>query len=64
LAKWLAANGWTKPPPQRPAKQATRGRSSPRRNGRKVDVAKIALAYGGYVEDEETGAMVWGGDVQ
>jgi hypothetical protein len=61
LDVWLDRQGWTKSPPQRAAKQATRGRSSHHRNGRKVDMAKVALEYGGYVEQED-GSMVFGGD--
>jgi hypothetical protein len=36
LAKWLAGDGWTKPPPERWRAQATRGRSS-HRNGHKAN---------------------------
>jgi hypothetical protein len=61
LAKWLGTNGWTKAPPKPAARQhAARGRSPHRNNGRKVDVARLALMHGGYVEDED-GALVWGG---
>jgi hypothetical protein len=58
LAKWLTNRGWERDPPQKARKSAPR--RSHARNGRKVDMAKLAFAIGGYVEDE-TGAMVWGG---
>jgi hypothetical protein len=42
LAKWLAADGWTKAPPKAAAKQhAARGRSPHGRNGVKVDIGRI-----------------------
>jgi hypothetical protein len=62
LAKWLVADSWAKSPPKRWTQPATGRRPSPhRRNGGKVDLARLALMQGGYVEDEN-GAMVYGGD--
>jgi hypothetical protein len=56
LAKWLAGRGWEKPPPQRKA-----ARGGGRRNGRKQDLAKVALKNGGYVESDD-GSLVSPGD--
>jgi Helix-turn-helix domain len=64
LPQWLAGRGWQRPPPTKRSRHGgTRRRRDdglPRSNGRKVDMGKLALAYGGYVEDA-SGAMVWGG---
>lgn len=59
LAKWLAARGWEKPPPEARRRQKMEARGQ-HRNGRKVDLAKLALKMGGYVENDD-GSMVWGG---
>jgi hypothetical protein len=55
LAKWLAGDSWTKPPPQR--KRQTAHHS----NGHRVDLARLTLLQGGYVETED-GRLVWGGE--
>jgi hypothetical protein len=59
LAKWLGGRGWEKPAPKR-TRQRREARSGRHRNGRKVDLARLALEAGGYVETE-AGEMVWGG---
>jgi len=55
LAKWLAARGWERDPPKRRRQHAKGNRA------RKESLFNIALAEGGYVEDDD-GNMVWGGD--
>ncbi len=55
LAKWLAGRGWEKTPPRRT--RATHCGST-RRNGRKVDLAALALEAGDYNPAE--GSLVWG----
>jgi DNA-binding MarR family transcriptional regulator len=61
LSKWLESRGWEVPPP---AKASSRGRGAPRgrseRRGRKPNLAKLALAEGGYVETAD-GRMIFGG---
>jgi hypothetical protein len=57
LPQWLDAKGWEKPPPmkkphRRGAVHRGRGDHLPRSNGRKVDLTRLALKMGGYVEDE------------
>jgi hypothetical protein len=59
LALWLDARGWERPPPQK-ARRSTPRRNLPRSNARKVDLFKVAMMQGGYVEDA-SGRMVWGG---
>jgi hypothetical protein len=65
LAKWLACEGWSKAPPQARMRQGNglataKGARGRYRNGRKVDLAKLALGLGGYTETDD-GRMVWGG---
>ena len=58
LAKWLNGRGWEKLPP---TKRARRTRSRPRSNGHKVNLAKLALMHGGYVEGDDGAMVFWGG---
>jgi hypothetical protein len=58
LADWLDQKGYSKPPP---VKQPAQGRAPHRRNGHKVDLARLTLLQGGYVETAD-GRLVWGGD--
>jgi hypothetical protein len=57
LATWLAAVGWTKPPPTKPKRQRnSNGRhrdNLPRTNGNKVDLGKLSFMSAGYQEDED-----------
>jgi hypothetical protein len=62
LPQWLDAHGWEKPPPTKakqfhPHVKSVRRDNLPRMNGRKVDVARVSLEVGGYVENEH-GDMV------
>ena len=55
LPQWLAAGGWEKLPPakRKRVSGATARDHLPRRNGRKVDLTRLALKMGGYVEDAD-----------
>jgi hypothetical protein len=53
LPQWLAAQGWSKPPPTKRKGRRHRGDGLPRSNGRKVDLTRLALKMGGYQEDED-----------
>jgi hypothetical protein len=59
LWKWLDAEGWAKPAPVRAKTTSSANRGSrhrdtlPRTNGNKVDLSRLALMQGGYVEDDE-----------
>ena len=56
LAKWLGGRSWEKQPPAKARQSRGNGGGNdglPRSNGKKVDLTRLALQMGGYVEDED-----------
>ena len=55
LHEWLATRQWEMPPPPKRKRRGNipYGKGNSRRNGNKVDLTRLALKMGGYVEDDD-----------
>ena len=55
LCKWLVTEGWKRDPPQRGKRQDGQARHGVRRNGGKVDLARMALLQGRLIQEGRAG---------